>query len=573
MNKIQNIKSLPPSSIRNIIDTPIYKPEIKQTQSFKPLENIDQVISFTPIERNNDEIISPKNIRKIEKDFHISRLNTPYTNSSREDDSNLKIPDEITHPLCKKMQEYLSEHNLSLPDKIPKSHIYEFESLLPIFGECTLLALFSKDYKLRLAGLYIIKNNWRLIPKKFKQDYLFQSIAYLTDHLLKDDIKSVYETTLNMVYDILSNDIDRIDMQRISRNTITKGIDFIYDRIFKRLSDKNHEIVDSSVSIILNLSTISCVGYDYSIKRIVSITKKKVASSIFYKPMVKRLEILTQIIFQTNYLSDNSIEMIKSFILDCLTHKSNFVRDAAVDCLGYLLYKYGPSELLFIYRSKFHKNFVQSIVRDAKILAEKLENTYGIIIRSENSSPIHNSSPIRKSSPKKSTPINEINLPNVPDDININSLFIHTNETFIPPRPMPLEKPEPICDYGVLTNIIYPVQNEEHVKSDEFCEDCDNNYKGKLYDDPLFEKVEIKEKKEKKEEKKEMKKEDEKEVKKEVAKEEVKEVVEDKAVEEKNNDEEKEEKKKKYVRRKVEFDNYDDCYDDDDEKKRGCTLL
>lgn len=73
-----------------------------------------------------------------------------------ENDEYLVVPNDLKHPLDRIMKKYIdSQRDIEMPEKMFKAPIYELNSLAPVFGELTLLSIYSKQFRLRRAAVYV----------------------------------------------------------------------------------------------------------------------------------------------------------------------------------------------------------------------------------------------------------------------------------------------------------------------------------------------------------------------------------------------------------------------------------
>lgn len=112
------------------------------------------------------------------------------------------------------------------------------------------------------------------------------------EHLLKDDIKLVYDETMNFITDLYSNQIKRINVSKLPRGSFIKGLNFIFSLLTKRLRDKNEDIVQSTINTIIYLAQLETVTPEYVIKQMINVMESEPNSSnVFNREMLGRIEV------------------------------------------------------------------------------------------------------------------------------------------------------------------------------------------------------------------------------------------------------------------------------------------
>lgn len=117
------------------------------------------------------------------------------------------------------------------------------------------------------------------------------------EHLLKDDIKLVYDETMNFITDLYSNQIKRINVTKLPRGAFIKGLNFIFSLLAKRLRDKNEDIVQSTINTIIYLAQLETVSAEYVIRQMINVMDSEPnPSNVFNREMLGRIEVFIIII-------------------------------------------------------------------------------------------------------------------------------------------------------------------------------------------------------------------------------------------------------------------------------------
>lgn len=118
------------------------------------------------------------------------------------------------------------------------------------------------------------------------------------EHLLKDDIKLVYDETMNFITDLYSNQIKRINVTKLHRGAFVKGLNFIFSLLTKRLRDKNEDIVQSTINTIIYLAQLETVSAEYVIRQMINVMNSEPnPSNVFNREMLGRIEVFIIIIY------------------------------------------------------------------------------------------------------------------------------------------------------------------------------------------------------------------------------------------------------------------------------------
>lgn len=118
------------------------------------------------------------------------------------------------------------------------------------------------------------------------------------EHLLKDDIKLVYDETMNFITDLYSNQIKRINVTKLPRGAFIKGLNFIFSLLTKRLRDKNEDIVQSTINTIIYLAQLETISAEYVIRQMINVMNSEPnPSNVFNREMLGRIEVFIIIIY------------------------------------------------------------------------------------------------------------------------------------------------------------------------------------------------------------------------------------------------------------------------------------
>lgn len=223
--------------------------------------------------------------------------------------------------------------DLPSPDEIPAAFTDEAEPLARVFDSYVVSCLYSKDWKLREAGLLKIGIDLRGGVHEGKEPReLLQAISTILRRTVPDKIAGVFIASAELMKAVTQRLLERGPLRRPEAQ---RELDGVMPLVVDRLGDSNSKADKAASGALLDFSRCQCVGAEFVASYLLKPPKKK---SVPPRVYASRLALLKAIACEAG-VQPNSREGIKleetmHVAMEWFNNSSAEVRESAVSLVG-----------------------------------------------------------------------------------------------------------------------------------------------------------------------------------------------------------------------------------------------
>eukprot|EP01083_Nonionella_stella_P088815 247764_1 len=235
--------------------------------------------------------------------------------------------------------------DLSNPEPLRTEVLSQAEGFFEILGESLLRGVHSRNWNFRLQSALDVQTK---LKNKSYGNYtaeLFYALCHVIQTLIDDKVYKIFLITTNIIDEVLSQ-YGKSSM--ISPNLLCNQFGRVLDVCILKTQDFNKHVRQVSTTMVLKFSGQHKFGVDKVVSRLLHDPKQP--SNRSWRLLVSRLQLLRQLVSMYGVSSRESdrtstslcVESLMTFSSQCLTHRHDLVRHAAIALCQEIYSQVGP---------------------------------------------------------------------------------------------------------------------------------------------------------------------------------------------------------------------------------------
>lgn len=213
-------------------------------------------------------------------------------NNNIADDAMIKEEDIPLTALDVLIKEWRIKAHQSPPEGMTKAQIASFAKYAKVFGLFFIIYLNSQNCNLNSGCIEILEDNLNVIADKYTPVELYKYLYEIMLTPLRSPVPSLFQRAVIFCDDLFRNEVKSIDINKIYKNEVNKGINEVLAIIVDRISDHNEEIKETANEFLGKFARLDNAFFEMSIEMILNVMKKE-KESVDVENLCERVRMLS----------------------------------------------------------------------------------------------------------------------------------------------------------------------------------------------------------------------------------------------------------------------------------------